>query len=74
MGKVEAEFLKTQNLNPYYGFGTLTAFFIWIHGEEELKTLMDSFNNYKSNLKFTYEQSKSEINFSDLIVKFEKGS
>ena len=54
MDKVEAEFFKTQNLNSYYGLGTLTIFIIQTNAEEESKTLMDSFNNYKSNLKFTY--------------------
>lgn len=36
-------------------------FFKWTHGEEKLKTFMNNFNNYRSNLKFTYEYSKSEI-------------
>ena len=35
---------------------------------------MNNFNNNKTNLKFTYEYSKNEINFLDLKVKFEKGS
>ena len=35
--------------------------------EKQLKTFMNDFNNFKSNLKLTYEYSKNEI-------KFEKGS
>ena len=35
---------------------------------------MNNFNTCKSDLKFTYEYSKSEVNFLDLKVKFEKGS
>ena len=51
MNEVETEFLKTQNLKPSYWLKYIDdIFFIWTHGEEQLKTFMNSFNNYKSNL------------------------
>ena len=75
MEDVETEFFKTQNVKPLLWLRYIgDIFFIWTHGEELLKTFMNSFNNYKSNLKFTCKHSKSEINFLDLKVKFEKGS
>ena len=42
------------------------------HEEEQLKTFMNNFNNYKSNLKFPYEYSKSEINFLNLNLNLKK--
>ena len=75
MDEVETQFLKTQKLKPLLWLRHIgDIFFIWTHGEEQLKTFMNNFNNYKSNLKFTYECSKNEINFLDLKVKFEKRS
>ena len=76
MEKVKTEFLKTQNLKPLSWLQyTDNVFFMWTHGEEQLKTFMNNINNYKSNLKFiTYEYSKNEINFSDLKVEFEEES
>ena len=76
MEKVKTEFLKTQNLKPLSWLQyTDNVFFMWTHGEEQLKTFMNNINNYKSNLKFiTYEYSKNEINFLDLKVEFKEGS
>ena len=76
MEKVKTEFLKTQNLKPLSWLQyTDNVFFMWTHGEEQLKTFMNNINNYISNLKFiTYEYSKNEINFLDLKVEFEEGS
>ena len=76
MEKVKTEFLKTQNLKPLSWLQyTDNVFFMWTHGEEQLKTFMNNINNYKSNLKcITYEYSKNEINFLDLKVEFKEGS
>ena len=71
MDEVETEFFKTRKLNTLLWLRYMdNIFFIWMHGEERLKTFMNNFNNYKSNLKFTYDYSKGEINFLDLKVKF----
>lgn len=73
--KYKQSFIKLKTLKPYYGSSTLMIyFFIWTYGEEQLKTFINNSNNYKSNLKFTYEYSKSEINFLDLKLKFKKWS
>ena len=38
-------------------------FFIWTHGENELKTFMGELNQFLPNLKFTYETSKDKLAF-----------
>ena len=38
-------------------------FFIWNHSEDELIKFLENLSNFKSNLKFTYETSKDNINF-----------
>ena len=43
-------------------------FFKWTHGEEKLKTFMNNFNNYRSNLHMSIVKVK--LNFLDLKVKF----
>ena len=47
MDEIETEFLKTQNLKPLLCLWYSDIFFIWSHGEEEMKTSMNNFNNYK---------------------------
>ena len=48
-------------------------FFIWAHGEKNLKRFMMEFINFNPNIKFTYEFSEESINFLDLNVKFSCG-
>ena len=51
--------LKRKNCSRLYGFNIFHGiFFIWTHSEHELK----------SNLKFTFEISKDDINLPDLTV------
>ena len=49
-------------------------FFIWTHGEAELKKFMEVLNNFSPNLEFTYESSKKRVAFLDLNVSLENGS
>ena len=49
-------------------------FFIWMHGEAELKKFMGGLNNFLPNLQFTYESSKKRVAFLDLNVSLENGS
>ena len=70
MEEVETEFLKTQRLKPLTWLRFIDdIFFIWTHGEENLKNFMEDFNNFKPNLKFTFECDRNSINFLDLNVK-----
>ena len=75
MDKTETGFLKTQELQPFVWLRYIDdVFFIWTHGEAELKKFMEGFNNFLPNLKFTYESSKKKIAFLDLNVSLENGS
>ena len=47
-------------------------FFVWTHGEEKLHDFLSCLNGFHHNLKFTYEYSTEQINFSDVIVKKRK--
>ena len=71
MDKLETNFLKTQTLRPLMWFRYIDGvFFLWIHGEENLKRFLDKRNNYDPYIKFTQEYSKKEIPFLDLKVGF----
>ena len=48
-------------------------FFIWTHGKDKLEKFLDDLNIFDNNIKFTYESSKENVTFLDLIVKLSKG-
>ena len=48
-------------------------FFLWTHGEENLQNLMKVLNNFKSNLKLTFECDSNSIKFLDFNVKLNNG-
>ena len=61
MDKTETDFLKTQKLQPFVWLRYIEdIFFIWMHGEAELKRFMERLNNFLPNLQFTYESSKKK--------------
>ena len=43
-------------------------FFTWNRNEDELNKFLENLNNFKINLKLTYEISKDSIHFLDLNV------
>ena len=47
-------------------------FLIWEHGEEELHRFFKHLNSVHPTIKFTYEFSKTEINFLDTTVYIDK--
>ena len=61
--------LKRKNCSRLYGFNIFHGiFFIWTHSEHELNKFLENLKNFKSNLKFTFEISKDDINLPDLTV------
>ena len=67
MNKTETDFLKTQEPQPFVWLRYIdNIFFIWTHGEAELKKLMEGINIFLPNLKFTYKSSKKELHFEGL--------
>ena len=56
MDKTETNFLKIQDLQPFIWLHYIDdIFFIWTHGEAELKRFMEKLNQFLPNLKSTYE-------------------
>ena len=72
--KLETNFLKTQTLQPLVWFRYIDFFFLWTHGEENLKRFLDNHNNYDPNIKFTHEYSNKEIPLTDLKVGIKNGN
>ena len=74
MDKFETSFLETQQLQPLVWFRYIDdIFFIWTHGEEELKFFLKSLNEFDPWIKFTYESNKESIAFLDTKVSLRNG-
>ena len=64
MDQFETKFLENQNLKPLVWFRYIDdIFFIWTHGEENLRNFMAEFNLFSDDIKFTYEYNKDTISF-----------
>ena len=75
MDKIETDFLKTQELQPFVWLRYIDdILFIWTHGEAELKKLIEGLNNFLPSIQFTYESTKKRVAFLDLNVSLENGS
>ena len=67
MDDAEAEFLRSQELQPFLWLDYIDdIFFVWVQFLNEL-------NNFHFNLKFTYETSSCVVNFLDLNVSLRNG-
>ena len=56
MDQLETKFLESQNLKPLVWFRYIeNNFFIWTHGEENLRNFMTEFHMFSDGIKFTYE-------------------
>ena len=53
MDQVEFEFLKTQQSQPL----------MWTHGQQKLEELLDNFNKFYPNLRFTHEFSGKNVTY-----------
>ena len=64
MDKTEADFLKTQELQPFVWLRYIDdIFFIWMHGEAELKKFMERLNNFSRTLNLHTSHRKKELHF-----------
>ena len=71
----QTDFLKTQELQPFVWLRYIDdIFFIWTHGEAEVKKFRRRLIIFLPNLQFTYESSKKRVAFLDLNVSLENGS
>ena len=69
MGKLEREFLLTQDLKPRVWWRFIDDIFaIWTHGEESLKRFIESLNRHHATIKFTATWSAEKVTFLDTTV------
>ena len=69
MNQVETDFLRAQEKVPLVWFCYIDdIFFIWTHGENDLRSFMQKLNQFHPYLSFTYEFSKKYIAFLDCLV------
>ena len=70
MDHTETDFLKTQDINPWFWKRFVDSiFFIWTESEASLEKFLEDLNKFHPNLKFTCEKSKDKINFLDVVIK-----
>ena len=71
---MENLFLKNEQIKPRIWFRYIDGiFFIGTDSEKELDDFLEQLNNFYSNLKFTHERSREEINFLDVTVRVNHG-
>ena len=71
MDKTETDFTKTQVFQPFIWLRYIdNIFLIWKHGEAELKSFLEKWNQFLPNLKFTYDSSQKKVAFLDLNFSF----
>ena len=73
MDHTETEFLKMQDIKPWFWKIFIDVFFIWTENEESLEKFLEEINKFHPNLTFTYEKSKEKINLLDLVIKIKEG-
>ena len=72
--ELEEEILSEIELKPYLWWRYIDdIFFLWEHGEEKLKKLIEYLNEKHPTIKFTTEWSQTSINFLDVSVSFTDG-
>ena len=70
MADFEEKMLESFEKNPMIWWRYIDdILFIWEHGEESLKVLIEQVNMSHSRIKFTSKYSKEEVNFLDANIK-----
>ena len=73
MGKLEHEFLLTQNINPRVWWRFINdVFAIWTHGVQSLRSFTESLNCHYPPIKFTAIWSTEKVTFLDATVCLEE--
>ena len=72
--KVKKEVLETKIDKSFWWVKCIdNIFFIWTHGQEKLKVLLEGLNKVHPNLKFTSGSSEKNVAFLDINVKLKQG-
>ena len=74
MGKLECEFLRTQDIEPRVWWRFIDYIFaIWTHGEHELCRFVESLNRHHHTIKFTATWSAEQVTFLDTTIYLKDG-
>ena len=69
MDVVECNYIQSQHLVPIlYRRYIDDIFLIWTHGEASLSVFMNGLNEAHPSIKFTWDISKTSVNFLDLTI------
>ena len=69
MDEIGTKLLEAQEFQPLVWFRYIdNVFFICTHVPDKLVSFLTEFNNYYSNIKFTYESNKESITFLKLDI------
>ena len=70
MDFIETEFLKTQSIKLSVWKRFIDdIFFIWTDSEKNLERFSKELNGFPPSIKLTFEKSKMEVNFLDVVIK-----
>ena len=74
MAELEKEILGKVVFKRYLWWRFIDdIFFLWEHGEEQLKPFIDNINKMHPTIKFKADWSKTSINFLDVTVSIPEG-
>ena len=74
MGKLEQEFLRTQEKVPLVWWRYIhNIFAVWTHGEPALQLFVDELNHFHGTIKFTANWSTEAVVFLDTQVYLRNG-
>ena len=74
MAELEEAIFKEADFKPYLWWRCIDdIFFLWEHGEEKLRSLINDINKNHPTIKFTAEWLKTSINFLDVTVSITEG-
>ena len=69
MAELEEKSLEKVNNKLYLCWRYIAdIFFIWEHGEENLRNFVETLNKFHPKIKFIVEWSQKSINFLDVTV------
>ena len=74
MAELEEEIIRKAEFKPYLWWSYIDdIFFFWEHGEEKLKSFINTINKMHPTIKFTVDWLKTSINFFDVTVSVAEG-
>ena len=74
VAELEEEILQKAEFKQYLRWRNIDeVFFLWEHGEEKLKSFINSINKMHPTIKFTADWSKASTNFLNVTVSIAEG-